>query len=796
MQKNIINTRKPIAKAIVAASLLATGVASAAVLEEVIVTATKRAEGLQDVPIAISVVSGEAIEQKALTNMEDLAVYMPNVHVAEGSAGDQLFIRGIGSGINAGFEQSVGTFVDGVYYGRGRSARGKFLDLERVEVLKGPQSTLFGKNTIAGAINITTGQPEEEFRGYISASRRSEFDANTVTAMMTGSLSDSLRGRVAIRAYEDDGYIENRATGNDVPFTDSLYGRVTLAWDASEDVTATLKIEHGNYDVEGRQQVVSKVTPTSNFFYKTFGHPDFAAGFDYVQYDQSIDDTKVFDDTDSSIYQLTVEWDMGGHTLRSITALTEYEYENDLDSDYSPLKLINRGRHEEQEQFSQEFLLSSPSGETLEYLTGLYYQTEEINHFRNTRIAFSGLPPVQTAAYGLAFPAALVPTLEANYPGLLDGTGFGTFDQDSDTWSLFFEGTWSISDRFRVTAGLRYSDDQKDVSKVGWLEAGNPALVQAVLNMAAVPLTPDQFLAAVYAGARLSAPHSYQLSRDENHTTGHINFQWDVFDSTMLYLEVGNGYKAGGFDEDNPMGVLAVAEFEDETVDSVELGAKIDVADGAGRLNISAFRGDYKDVQVSTFDGTASFIVGNAAETQAKGVEADLVYAATDNLTINAAVAFLNAEYKSFDSAACTAAQTLAWQVQHGNRSCVQDLSGKQLQFAPDRTANIGLAYQAKLGDSLGISWTLDYNWTDDVVVANDLDSHLIQESFGKINTSISLSGAEESWQISLIGKNLNDEKTFTWGNDIPLGSFGFDGSFFRHIDPPRTVELMARYNF
>ena len=155
--------KSAIAVSVAAASGLASVHTYAQALEEVVVTATKRVEGLQDVPIAISVMSGEAIEERGLSSLEDLTVYMPNIHVAEGGAGTQLFIRGIGSGINYGFEQSVGTFIDGVYYGRGRSARGRFLDIERVEVLKGPQSTLFGKNTIAGAINITTARPTDEF---------------------------------------------------------------------------------------------------------------------------------------------------------------------------------------------------------------------------------------------------------------------------------------------------------------------------------------------------------------------------------------------------------------------------------------------------------------------------------------------------------------------------------------------------------------------------------------------------------------------------------------------------------
>lgn len=228
-------------------------------LEEIIVTATKRAEGLQEVPISISVMSGEDIDAKGLTKMEDLSAYMPNVHVAEASGGTQLFIRGIGSGVNYGFEQSVGTFVDGVYFGRGRSARGKFLDLERVEVLKGPQSTLFGKNTIAGAINITTAQPTDEFEGYVSAGYTTELEAKTLTTVISGPISDTIRGRLAIRSYEDEGYVKNLTeSGVDGPQNDSLYVRGTLTFDLNEDWAATLKAEHGKYDILGRQEEIGR----------------------------------------------------------------------------------------------------------------------------------------------------------------------------------------------------------------------------------------------------------------------------------------------------------------------------------------------------------------------------------------------------------------------------------------------------------------------------------------------------------------------------------------------------------
>jgi outer membrane receptor protein involved in Fe transport len=168
-------------------------------LEEVVVTATKRVVGMQDVPIALSVVSGEKITEQGIGSLEDMAVFMPNVHIAEGGAGDQLFIRGVGSGINYSFEQSVGTFIDGVYFGRGQASRSAFLDIARVEVLKGPQSTLFGKNTIAGAINISTNGPTDEFEGRIEVTSEPEFDGWGATLTLSGPISDNFGARLVVK---------------------------------------------------------------------------------------------------------------------------------------------------------------------------------------------------------------------------------------------------------------------------------------------------------------------------------------------------------------------------------------------------------------------------------------------------------------------------------------------------------------------------------------------------------------------------------------------------------------------
>ena len=780
------------------------------ILEEIIVTATKRVVGLQEVPIAISVMSGAEISEKGLTKMEDLAMYMPNVHVAEASAGTQMFIRGIGSGVNYGFEQSVGTFVDGVYFGRGRSARGKFLDIERVEVLKGPQSTLFGKNTVAGALNITTAQPTEEFEGYVSAGYTTELEAMTITSMVSGPLSDTVRGRLAVRAYDDKGYVENlAANGVDGPQNESVYVRGTLAIDLNEDWTATIKAENGYVDIIGRQELISETNaatgPSAALYGSPLGSTNFAAGFGYTTYEQNVDDLPLFDDTESNIFQVTLDGTFAEHGIKIVLASTDYEFTNSLDSDYSPLKLLNRGRNEEHEQLSAEFIISSPSDDKFEYLAGGFYQQEDLSNARYTHVDMSAVGPLQAGVFGqlnTANPALggasfagmflggnLVPATDS---GILDATARSFFSQDAESWSVFAEGTYNLSDTLRVTAGLRYSEDEKEMSKRGTVGYIDP-------TAAASTLVPAQ-LAAVYGSAlKLATVHSYTRDRKEDHVTGHVNVQWDMTNDAMVYLELGNGYKAGGFDEDNGMGRQVetlngvsddLADFEDESVDTIEIGAKINLADGRGRLNIATFSSTYEDVQVSTFDGNAGFVVGNAAESEVQGIEADVLYRLTEELTLNGAFAYLDATYKSFPGAGCTNAQSIATPT-----GCVQDLTGKPLQFAPEHTANVGVTYETELSSGLLLSAGLDYNWTDDVVVSADLDDNLVQKSYGKLNARISLAGNDQ-WQVSLVGKNITDEATFMWGNDIPLGSLGFKGSYFKLIDPPRTVELSARMNF
>lgn len=799
----ILNTHKQ--KTLAAAIGIVTGLAAlqsqAQMLEEVVVTATKRAVGMQDVPIALSVVDGEKIMEQGIGSLTDLAVFMPNVHIAEASAGDQLFIRGIGSGVNYGFEQSVGTFIDGVYFGRGQASRSSFLDVERVEVLKGSQSTLFGKNTIAGAINITTAKPTQEFEGSIEGSYEPEFDGTSAILTLSGPLTDNFGARFVAKVSETDGWMDNRLLDEDEVQRDDTVGRIVLSWLPTADLDITFKYEKGESEATGSNEVITVTTPLTQSIYESVD-PNFAqnSGFGYKKSMQTFGGVRggdTYHDSQWDISTLTAEWAVGDYTIKSITGYVDYQFDNYRDSDYGPLIGLARGRDETHKQFTQEFLLTSPLGESFEYLAGLYYQDEELEHDRFTDISLANL-----YAAGALFPPIVA-------SGIADASSVNTFQQDAETLSAFVQGTYHFNDAWRVIAGVRYSEDEKEFEKsavvVPLLTTGPESEALAAVYDGFLNLATQHFFADGM-GERCPATSLTTIQcetnpldtvREEDHVTGDITLQWDATDGTMLYAKWGNGYKAGGFDEDNGRGFLEVAEYEDENAETIELGAKMDLWDGRARLNVALFRSEFEDVQVSTFDGNAGFVVGNAAETEVDGLEMDGMVAITDELTLSFGLAFLDAKYKSFEDAGCTNDQIIDWVDNGGVASqCVQDLSGQRLQFAADWSGNLGLNYSTAISENLEINASADAMFTDEYDTAADGDEVLVQDGFTKINARIELANIDGVWSVALLGRNLTDETTSTWGNDIPLGGFGFAGSYFQMIDAPRSYVVQARYSF
>lgn len=712
--------------------------AQASILEETIVTAQKRPQSLQDVPISVSVTQGEKLDQFSLNGLEGFSASIPNVTIAENATQDSVTIRGIGSGANHGFEQSVGTFIDGVYFGRGRSSRSPFLDVERVEVLKGPQGVLFGKNTIAGALNITTRKPADELEGSIDAEYFEGDGSYGVTGIVSGPLADTAAGRLVFKKHEADGYVENTVTGDDGTEKDETFFRGVFSWDISDALALTLKAEASSFDQTGRHMQLIEGGPITPLYQSV--DPNYEQNFDYKRSVNNPVFGADFDNTEAQNISATLNYDFEHFSLVSITAFVGYEYDNNIPANFAAnIETAAKRYDEEHSQFSQEFRLQSDTGGSLEYIVGVFYQTEEVDHLQ-----FFDFDTAQGQADGFPLPPFV---------------GRTTFDleQDTDSLAVFAQGTWNINDSLRATLGLRYTNDEKDLdfaqSTTGSLPFPNRTTVD---------------------------------SRSDSDVTPSFNIQYDATDNIMLYASLSQGFKSGGFDFESG------EKFEEETVDSWEIGMKSTLAGGAVELNAAIFSSEFEDLQVAAWNGQA-FVTSNAAASTTEGIEIDGRWQISDSLMLTGAVAFLNAEYDDFTTAVCNADQQVAHGAATGMNpnTCTQDLSGQELQFAPDWAGTINLEYVHSMSNGLEITAILGADFTDAYFTALDLDPISEQDSFAKINARVQLAG-EAGWSVALVGKNLTDEETTTWVNDVPF----FRGAFFGAIDPPRSIGVQGKYEF
>lgn len=753
--------RSTLASAIILASctgLAPQALAQNAVLEEVVVTARKQEENAQDVPVSIQTIGSEQLQESNITNLEELSFLMPNVTVSKSGADDNLFIRGVGSGVNLGFERSVGTYVDGLYLGRGKQSRQAFLDLQRVEVLKGPQGVLFGKNTIGGAINITSATPTEDLSGYIDALY--EPDANEIDTRfaISNSLTDTVRGRLAGRYHTMDGYLENVYTGDDEPEIDEYALRGTLVWDATEALEVTLRGEYAESEEDGSNQQLYRLDP-DNPNNPIDGRPYSIAP---VKFDDKSDLVNGYtgknvnsSDLDSNLVSLTLNYQVGIYTLTSITGYSSYDAAVGADADNSALDTLVRNTDEDFDQVSQELrVLIQPEG-AFEYMAGIYYEETELD---------------------------VLDVFDANLlPGAVDGLVYNDFSQEAETAAAFGQVTWNITEAWRWNVGVRYSHDDKEYDK-------------------------DVSIDGTILLAAFADDYTNSESRSNDEVTWNSSLQFYATDNLMLYGTVGTGYKDGGFDQfylgshrlvDPQQESL---EFEEETVVSAEFGMKSTLLDGAMTLNLAAFRSEYDDLQTSALVG-ATFAVSNAGEAVTQGIEMDMRYAITHNLTMGAAVSWLDAYYDEFTNAACTVRQQYEARLADIT-PCVQDLTDADLQYAPEWSGNLNVEWAMPITNALEFKLRADVNYSDSFFTAQDEDPFTEADSFTKINLRLALAEMDGSWEVALVGKNLTDEETTSWINDVsnnnapaPLTP-AYSETYWARTDRPRTVALQGIYRF
>jgi iron complex outermembrane receptor protein len=720
-----------------------------AYIEEIVVTAQRRERPLQDVPISITVFENPEIEALKLTNIAGVARYTPNLVWDQSFLGagnfSAVFIRGIGqsaSFFEGSADPAVGVYLDSVYIGRAVGSVLGIHDVDQIEVLRGPQGNLFGRNTTGGAVTVTTLQPAPEFSGWgeVTAGSDSRLDARGV---LNVPISDKVFTRFSASSLNQDGYgtsLQNGAEFGDVNIDSA---RAALRWLPTVDLDVRL-----SYDQSKTRQNAPVLTlafadpdPTSlagayNFFVAPTNSVE---GFgDGIPYDDRFLTPSEFTnfatgqtltDVDSDGLTALVEWRAGGVTLKSITGYRSLESLWGSDSDLSPLTIVESTVGMDQDQFSQEFTLQGASGH-LAWLTGLYYFEEDVSGDSIVLI----IPDVAEVPADPIF----------GVPNPLFGVPLSKFGADpsskAESVAAFFHLDYAVSDRLSAFAGLRYTDEEKTAIDNGGIVANR------------------------------------QTSESFSNLSPTVGVQFSADPGLQFYASASQGFKSGGFNTIVLLPREDFLPFKPEEITAFELGVKM----LRERFSLAAatFHYDYRDIQFPVFNDVAPEF-RNAAEAEMQGAELELLAAPTSAIKIQAGISYLDAKYTRLD------ADDLA--------GLVAPISvDNKLPNAPEWTLNLGILWSTNIGQLGRLTLRGDYSWRDDMYKDAINTPEIKQPAHGLLFAAAEFAGNDARWSLTLFGDNLTDERYIaSGGSNKP--DFGLAYATYAR---PRTWGLSARYSF
>jgi len=690
------------------------------VLEEILVTAQKRQENMQDVPIAVTALSADTLQKAGVTDTFDLKAVAPSLNFSTAVGGFGLpRIRGIGStGTGPGIENPVAIYIDGVYIASSTGALTSLNDIEQVAVLKGPQGTLFGRNATGGLIQITTRKPSHDFQGDLQATA-GNFDTYGGSVYLTGGLSESLAASVAFK-YEDrsEGYGINTKTGTEVMTQESYSGRAKLLWESGDDTSATLS---------GDVSHVDAVNPAFRPITRNV-RGNFAAGGER-DIDSDVDPAL---DSDQYGVSLEVRHDFGAMELMSLSAYRRMELYVKFDPDGTtedewaaiptrnapPLGFAHGlviENTQNDRQFSQEIQLLSTGAGPFKWVVGGFYMSGE-GEYDPAR----NLNAFQTAGN----PAFFIP------PGRHTDLAA---TQKLDSYAAFAQGTLALGAATNLTTGIRYTRDKREASGIRrtFEATGQPVATQ----------TPPQGIVESYEDTFPRA--TWRLSLDHRFS-----------DDVMGYASYNRGFRSAAFVSQN-IGIATADQnkvLKPEIVDAYEVGLKSDLADGRVRLNAAAYYYDQENVQVMQIQNGIQTVY-NADGAEIYGLDADLTALVTDHLTLTGGINYTHARYTDFKNASITVPQAAG-----GNLLVSGDASGMRLQNVPDWTANLGASYEipTAVGD-----FTLFANYYRNDGWPADPDNRVKQEAYTLLDASVAWRSTNKVLTVSLWGKNLTDEFYF-----------------------------------
>lgn len=805
-------------------------------LSALTVTAQKREQALQEVPITVNVLSEQLLQDTGVRDIKDMQVLVPGLTVTSTQSAAQTVarIRGIGTvGDNAGLESSVGIVIDGVYRARNSVGFTDLGELERIEVLKGPQGTVFGKNTSAGVISVVTRRPS-----YTQSAEGELTVGNYGAVGVSGAYNDALGENSAFRIYAaqrtrdgvDDVRVANgprRETDDGDQNMHTLRGQ--LLWEPADTVEVNFAADYTSREenccvtvttVRGpTAAILNALTPGGEAVIPV-ADPDRRLAYSNRSTEQDIKDKG---------FQAEVNWTTpwaNDAVLTSITGWREWQAINGLDFDYSAADVLYRAPDEDEsltkfETFSQEFRLTG-SSETIDWMVGLFYSNEDLDRNETYRYGAAYEPYLSTALIGQINPALAArpdaPLFLSQATGLPFGTLFpglatlDTYKQNAESTAIFTNNTWHATDAFDVTVGLRYTSEKKTLESdytnpngslacaSYFLPNGqvNPlalqrigaALVSRGVPAAAVPTIAPQvigFTCLPWANVAHNG-RSTEQERDEKEWSGTLKLSYNWTDDVMTYASYARGYKAGGFNLDRvqssnglssgTQGIIPVDDtsFPGEFVDSYELGTKTTWADGNLLLNAALFYQEYTDFQLNSFLGT-SFVVRSIPEVTSQGVDAELLWnTRVDGLSLQAGLVYADTKYG--DDPLPDAGLVL--------------LPGSQMSFAPEWSGNVNMTYEWDIGASLVGRFNIGAKYMSEYNTGSDLDPEKLQDAYTLLNARVVLGDQGGRWTVELWGQNLTDETYKQVGIDAPIQT----GSWNAFLGSPRLygVTLRVRY--
>ncbi len=702
-----------------------------AMLDEITVTAERREQSLQDVPISITAFSGDMVNEGNITRLEDVAVQTPNFKMTSFNTSEsQLFLRGIGS-TNDGpvSDPSVAVFIDDVYIGRPSGATTDLYDLERIEVLRGPQGTLYGRNAAGGAINIFTKKPQEEFEAKVGLTL-GDYGLVNARGYVNGGLSDNVAGKLTVNARIRDGYAENVNTGQDLEDDNTKSIRGQLLFTPSDSVDVLLSFDHTKIDSSGDNRFLTNfdinplpaaLTGPQLAEVATFGSDPRKSNHGELQ------------QSDKSLSGLSarVDADLGFATLTSITAYRDsesswYQALVPIRSDReggSGIFEVDDGADQEADQFSQEFRLAG-SSENTNWVAGLFYFDEEVSK-SETFVTYWG--PITG--------------LDA-----LFNTGDVTFNMDGETTSfaVFGQVTWDMTDAVALTLGARYNDDEKQQDSEA---VSNQPLTGAVWG---IPLGPT------------GAPYATDGKESWSETTFRASVDWDITDDHMIYATFSEGFKSGAFNSHTASPLIASAPLLPELATNMEVGARTQWLDGRLRFNLTYFDLEYEDLQ--TWSLVNFQLEADNAAAEISGFETDFAVAFSESFSISGSFATMDSEFTEGANA------------------------GNLLRRAPETTWSISPRFSTQLASGALVDIVATASYTDEYHMELTNDPRGLEPDVTVVNASIKYTSPEGRWNAMLWSKNITDE---LYAVHHINGSFGGATKIWA---PPQTFGVSINY--